>query len=228
MLALLSSCWLGFLIGLRHALDADHLAAVSTLVVEQPRKWRAASLGAFWGVGHSAALLGAGALLLAFRAQLSERSSEWFELGVSLMLVGLGIRSVRRSLQQRGKPAAHRHGERVHVHAGESDHFHIQSWTIARRPFLVGIAHGLAGTGAITALALASMPSAGAAFLYLALFAAGSIAGMALLTGIAGFPIEKLARRPAAHSAVTACVGGASLVVGIVWGVPIAGHLLGS
>src|SRR5205814_7030318 len=103
-----------------------------------------------------------------------------------------------------------------------------QSWTIARRPFLVGIAHGLAGTGAITALALASMPSAGAAFLYLALFAAGSIAGMALLTGIAGFPIEKLARRPAAHSAVTACVGGASLVVGIVWGVPIAGHLLGS
>src|SRR5207245_8203270 len=67
MLALVTSCWLGFLSGLRHALDPDHLAAVSTLVVEQPTRWRAALLGASWCIGHSASLLGAGALLLVWR-----------------------------------------------------------------------------------------------------------------------------------------------------------------
>jgi len=228
MFALITSCWLGFLIGLRHALDPDHLAAISTLVVEQPRRWRAAFLGAWWGIGHSAALLGAGALLLAWRTQLPQRWAQLFELGVSIMLIGLGVRSLRRSLRMRGAPLPHAHGNVVHVHGADADHFHLRSWTIARRPFLIGLAHGLAGTGAITALALASMPDAAAALAYIALFALGSIGGMALLTGVAGVPIERLSRRPAAHAAVMACVGAASLVVGVVWGAPIAGRLLGS
>src|SRR5258707_8559175 len=109
MLALIGSCWLGFLIGLRHALDPDHLAAVSTLVVEQPKRWRAAFLGACWGVGHSVALLAAGALLLAWRTQLSQRWAQMFELGVSVMLIGLGVRSLRRSLCPRGPPPSPAH-----------------------------------------------------------------------------------------------------------------------
>jgi high-affinity nickel permease len=226
MLALLTSCWLGFLIGLRHALDPDHLAAVSTLVADHPKSWRAAFLGTCWGLGHSAALLVAGGVLLAWRAQLPARWSEVFELGVSLMLIALGIRSLRRSLQARGSAAVHEHRGVVHVHQGEEDHFHLFSWTIARRPFLIGVAHGLAGTGGITALALASMPSAAAALLYIALFALGSIGGMALLTGIAGVPMERIARRPASRAALLACVGVASLLVGIGWGAPIAGRLL--
>lgn len=228
MFALIASCWLGFLIGLRHALDPDHLAAVSTLVVEQSRRWRAAFLGACWGVGHSAALLIAGALLLAWRAQLPERWAQVLELGVSLMLIGLGVRSLRRSLRARGAPRLHAHGGVVHVHAVDAGHFHLRSWTIARRPFLVGAVHGLAGTGGITALALASMPSAAAALVYIALFALGSIGGMALLTGLAGIPIERLARRPATHAAMMACVGGVSLLVGLVWGAPIVARLLPS
>jgi len=229
MLALITSCWLGFLIGLRHALDPDHLAAVSTLVVEQPKRWRAAFLGAWWGVGHSVALIAAGALLLAWRAQLSQRWAQMFELGVSVMLIGLGIRSLlRRSLGGGGSPAPHAHGDRVHSHRVDAGHFHLRSWTVARRPFLVGLVHGLAGTGAITALALASMPNAIAALAYIALFALGSIGGMALLTGVAGIPIERLARRPAAHATVIACVGAASLLVGVVWAAPIVGHLFAS
>src|SRR5207248_803260 len=74
MVALATSCWLGFLIGLRHALDPDHLAAMSTLLVDQPRRGRAAVLGAWWGVGHSASLLGAGALLLVCRVRLPVRA----------------------------------------------------------------------------------------------------------------------------------------------------------
>jgi len=228
MFTLLMSCWLGFLIGLRHALDPDHLAAMSALVVEQPRRFRAAVQGAFWGAGHAAALLVTGALLLAWRIQLPERWAELFELAASAMLIGLGVRSVRSSLRARGAAITHRHGPASHAHAGDPGHFHVRSWTVARRPFLVGIAHGLAGTGAITALALASMPSARAAAAYLLVFALGSTGGMALLTGLLGVPIGRIARRPAAHAVLMAGIGAVSLLVGIVWGAPILGRLLSS
>ncbi len=229
MLPLATSCWLGFLIGLRHALDPDHLAAMSTLVVDQPRRQRAAVLGAWWGVGHSAALLGGGAVLLLCRVRLPDRAADLFELGVSVMLIALGTRSLRRALRARGGAAVeHAHGYVVHAHDGDQDHFHVRSLTIARRPLLVGLVHGLAGTGGITALALASMPSVAAALAYVALFALGSIGGMALLTGSLGVPIARLARRPAAQAALMACVGTVSLLVGLVWGAPIVGRLLPS
>ena len=229
MFALLTSCWFGFLIGLRHALDPDHLAAISTVIVERPRRRRAAFLGACWGIGHSASLVGAGALLLLFRVSLPERAAAAFELAVSVMLIALGLRSIRRSLRARqGALVMHAHAGKVHVHASGEEHFHVRSLTIARRPFLVGLVHGLAGTGAITALALASMPSIKTALAYIGLFAIGSIAGMALLTGLAGVPIERLVRRPAAHAVVMASVGVVSLVVGIAWGIPLVGRLLPS
>jgi High-affinity nickel-transport protein len=227
VLALATSCWLGFLIGLRHAVDPDHLAAMSTLAVERPARRAAAALGAWWGIGHSAALLGAGALLLLCRVRLPDRAAELLELAVALMLIALGARSIRRALQSRGGAAVeHAHGAVVHSHDGGGAHFHVRSLTIARRPLLVGLVHGLAGTGAITALALASMPSIAAAFAYLATFALGSIAGMAFLTGAAGVPLARLARHPVAHAAMMGCVGGVSLVVGVVWGAPIVGRLL--
>jgi ABC-type nickel/cobalt efflux system permease component RcnA len=229
VIPLLTSCWFGFLIGLRHALDPDHLAAISTVIVDRPQRRRAAFLGACWGIGHSASLIGAGAVLLLCRVSLPDRAAELFELGVSIMLVALGVRSIRRSLRaRRGLALPHAHDGVVHVHesgAGE-EHFHVRSLTIARRPFLVGMVHGLAGTGAITALALASMPSASAALAYIGLFAIGSVAGMALLTGLAGVPIERLVRRPGAHAFVMAVVGFASLLIGVAWGAPILARLL--
>jgi High-affinity nickel-transport protein len=229
MLALAASCWFGFLIGLRHALDPDHLAAMSTLLADRPRQQRAAVLGAWWGVGHSAALLGAGAILLLCRVRLPDRAAELFELGVSAMLIALGARSIQRALRGRGGAAAlHAHGNVVHVHEDPEGHFHLRSLTIARRPLLVGLLHGLAGTGGITALALASMPSVAAALAYVALFSLGSIGGMALLTGAAGVPLARIARRPAAHAALMAGVGGVSLAVGLLWGAPVVGRFLAS
>ena len=229
VLALATSCWFGFLIGLRHALDPDHLAAMSTLAVERPARRKAAALGAWWGVGHSASLLGAGALLLLCRVRLPEGAAQLLELAVAVMLIALGARSIRRALQARGGAAVeHAHGAVIHAHHGSADHFHVRSLTVARRPLLVGLVHGLAGTGAITALALASMPTVATALAYIAMFALGSIGGMALLTGAAGIPLARLARHPAAHTAMMACVGALSLVVGVVWGAPIVGRLLPS
>jgi len=229
MLELATGWWLGFLVGLRHALDPDHLAAMSTLLAEQPRRRRAAVLGAWWGVGHSAALLAAGAVLLLCRVRLPDRAAELFELAVSAMLIALGARSIRRAFVARvGSSIEHAHGEVVHVHEAAGDHFHLRSFTIARRPLLVGLVHGMAGTGAITALALASMPGVPAALAYVALFALGSIGGMALLTGAAGIPLARIARRPGAHAALLGCVGAVSLGVGLAWGAPIVERLLPS
>jgi ABC-type nickel/cobalt efflux system permease component RcnA len=229
MLELVNGCWLGFLVGLRHALDPDHLAAMSTLLAEQPRRKRAAVLGAWWGVGHSAALLAAGAVLLLCRVRLPDRAAELFELAVSAMLIVLGARSIRRAFgAQVGASVEHAHGNVVHVHEAAEEHFHLRSFTIARRPLVVGLVHGMAGTGAITALALASMPGVPAAIAYVALFALGSIGGMALLTGAAGLPLARIARRPGAHAALLACVGGVSLVVGLAWGAPIVERFLPS
>lgn len=213
MLALLASCGLGFLVGMRHAFEPDHLAAVSTMVADQPRPLRASLLGAAWGIGHSLSLIGAGAILLAMRVSMPERWGDAFELLVAVVLIALGVRSLRT---MRG---------RVHVHDGERPHVHIGPLTLAR-PLAVGIAHGLAGTGAITALAIATMPGAGAALIWISAFAFGSVLGMALISGVAGVPLERLARRPKAQSALLGAVGALSLVVGVCWGAMAIGRLL--
>ena len=134
MIATLTSCWLGFLIGLRHALEPDHLAAVSTLIVEQPRIRRAAFLGTCWGLGHSLSLLAVGGGLLAWRLRLPEVWVDRFELAVAVLLIGLGVRSILWSLHagRDGGSAPHSHGGLLHAHAGVSDHFHISSLTVAR------------------------------------------------------------------------------------------------
>jgi hypothetical protein len=198
---------------MRHALEPDHLAAVSALVADEPRPHRASVLGACWGVGHSISLIGAGALLLVLRAQMPPRWANGFELLVAVVLIALGIRSLR---------AVRTH---VHAHDGHPPHVPFGPLTLAR-PLAVGIAHGLAGTGAITALALATMPGATAALIWIAAFAIGSIAGMALISGVAGFPLERLSRQPKAQAVLLRAVGGFSLAVGVFWGALAIGRLL--
>jgi len=226
MMALVASCGLGFLVGLRHAMEPDHLAAVSTLVADRPRPRTAALLGAFWGMGHLLSLVIVGVLLLAFRVQLSARWADGFELLVAAVLIGLGLRSFRGAFVTRAGAAPHHHGAVVHAHGARGEHVHVGPLTLAARPLLVGLAHGLAGSGAITALALSTMPGPGAAAAFVAVFALGSIGGMTLLSGIAGVPLERLARRPAAHAALLGAVGALSLVVGVCWGALALGRLL--
>ena len=225
-MALVASCGLGFLVGLRHAMEPDHLAAVSTLVADQPRPRRAALLGAFWGMGHLLSLVVVGVLLLAFRVQLPARWADGFELLVAAVLVGVGLRSFRGAFTARTAAPSHKHGAVVHAHGAHGEHVHVGPLTLAARPLLVGIAHGLAGSGAVTALALATMPGPGAAAAFVGVFALGSIGGMTLLSGMAGVPLERLARRPAAHAALLGAVGALSLVVGVCWGALALGRLL--
>lgn len=227
LLELVMSSGLGSLLGMRHALEPDHLAAVSTLVTGERSGVKAAWLGACWGVGHTLTLVAAGAMLVALRAQMPAAVSDAFEMGVALMLVGLGLRAIYNAARQGpdGPTHLHYHGRLVHLHPGAPAHVHIGRWTLARRPLLVGAVHGLAGSGALTALVLATLPSATAQVTYIVVFGLGSTAGMAALSGIIGWPIGRIARYPSLARGMSLTVGCVSTMLGLWWGYPLIGRL---
>ncbi|HKE20669.1 MAG TPA: hypothetical protein VKB80_37600, partial [Kofleriaceae bacterium] len=181
--------WLvGLLLGMRHALEPDHLAAISTLVADRPSRFRGVFLGAFWGVGHTTSLFAVGMLLALFDARMPDRLATIFELGVAVMLIGLGLRAIRRALVEgrNGVPTEHEHGAHRHSHEGPAGHVHVGGWTLATRPLLIGLVHGLAGSGALTALVVADLPDVPSRLIYIVLFGFGSVVGMASLSGLAG------------------------------------------
>jgi len=228
---LLAGSALGSLLGMRHALEPDHLAAVSTLITAERdgRARRAAWLGACWGVGHSLTLVAAGAVLIGLRRAMPPSVADAFEGCVAVMLIGLGLRAIYQAVVQGpvGPPHVHRHGRLAHIHAGAAPHVHVGRWTLARRPLLVGAVHGLAGSGALTAAVLAELPSNTARLAYMALFGLGSTVGMAALSGLLGWPVGRLARRRGVARATALAVGCLSLLLGVWWGYPLVGRLLG-
>lgn len=210
----------GLALGMRHALEPDHLAAVSTLATEERGARAGFRLGAFWGLGHTVALLAVGGSLALLGAQMPAHVAAAFELAVAVMVMTLGVRAVLRAVREgrRGAAHAHAHGALVHVHPAPAAHVHVRRWTLATRPLLIGLMHGLAGSGALTALVLAELPTASARITYIVLFGAGSVVGMAMLTGLAGVPLMKLARSQKATAALLLVTGGVSVVIGAWWG----------
>ena len=225
IIELMASSGLGSLLGMRHALEPDHLAAVSTLVTGERNSYKAAFLGACWGVGHTAALIAVGAVLVILRAQLPARVTDAFEFSVALMLVGLGVRAIYLASRQgpAGPVHVHHHGSRVHVHRGTPAHIHIGTWTLARRPLVVGAIHGLAGSGALTALVLATLPSTAARLTYMVVFGLGSTLGMAALSGLLGWPLARVGNHRALARAVSLAVGCTSTALGLYYGSRVLG-----
>jgi ABC-type nickel/cobalt efflux system permease component RcnA len=219
--SLIAGLGLGFLLGLRHALDADHLVAVSTFVSQDRSLLRACLRGTFWGVGHTAALLVAGVAVVAFKLQISPELEAGLERTVGVVLVLLGAHVLFRALaavrlhrhQHSHGGAAHSH---LHVHVGDAvEHRHVHLWRGAPQPFALGLLHGLAGSGALVVLVLASMPSPEAALAYIAVFGVGSTAGMLALSGLIGLPFALTAGGSRATLTVLRLgVGVASILVG--------------
>src|SRR5262245_24619410 len=227
VLELVTSTGLGSLLGMRHALEPDHLAAVSTLVAEERDGYKAAWLGACWGAGHTLTLLVVGAALVVLRTEMPPPAAVVFELFVALMLIGLGLRALAVAARQgpAGPIHEHHHGQMVHVHRGTAAHIHVGAWTLARRPLLVGAVHGLAGSGALTALVLTTLPTPAAQLTYMLVFGLGSTLGMAALSGLLGWPLARAGRHRGLARALSLAVGGVSTVLGFAWGLPILGKL---
>jgi len=228
ILEFVTSSGLGSLLGMRHALEPDHLAAVSTMVTRERGGCKAALIGACWGLGHTLSLLVVGAVLLVLRAEMTTRVSDAFEFCVALMLIGLGWRAVCQAARQgtAGPAHIHQHGHVVHQHPGVLAHVHVGRWTLARRPLLVGAVHGLAGSGALTALVLATLPTMAARITYISLFGLGSTLGMAALSGVLGWPMARLGSHHVVGRGISFAVGCGSIGLGLVWGYPFVIRLL--
>jgi high-affinity nickel-transport protein len=200
----LSAILLGLALGVRHATDPDHVAAIAALVARHGRAGVAARIGAAWGVGHSAAILAIGGTFVALRIAVAPRIVVVAELLVAGILIALGVANLRAL----GRPReAHPHPARVHA-----DGATLRS---SRRAFTVGVAHGLGGSAAVALLALAAMPSTAAALAYLAVFGAGTIGGMVALSLALGLPLQAASRRPAVSRLVLAGSGALSIAVGL-------------
>ena len=219
---------LGSLLGMRHALEPDHLTAVSTLVSGERSSVRAAMLGASWGIGHTLSLVVVGAVLVVLRAEMPARVGDLFELLVAIMLVTLGVRAILIAVRQGpvGPTHTHHHGHVVHRHAGARPHVHVGTWTLARRPLIVGAVHGLAGSGALTALVLATLTSTVARITYMTLFGFGSTLGMAILSGLLGWPLARIGANHSITRGLSIIVGCLSIGLGLFWGYPLSARLL--
>jgi len=183
---------LGFVLGLRHALDADHLVAVSTIVGREKSVWKSSLVGAVWGVGHTASLFVAAVAVILLRLTISARTAATLELAVGLMLIGLGVDLVRRVV--RGEIAIHSHGHgggghsHVHVHGFGEARNEPAHHGVGKRPFFIGLVHGLAGSAALMLFVLTTITRPWLGVLYVLVFGAGTIGGMLVMSTILGLP----------------------------------------
>jgi nitrile hydratase accessory protein len=214
------SAGLGALLGMRHALEPDHLAAVSTLMTGERSSAKAAWLGAFWGLGHTLTLFIAGALLVVLQTEMPPIATQVLQACVVVLLIGFGVRAIYHGARR--VPAGPTHTHRI---PGAWSSLRVDRWTLAR-PFLVGAVHGLAGSGALIAIVVTTLPSTMTRLGYLLLFGVGSTVGMAALSGLMGWPMARLGAHPVFARAVSLFVGGLSIALGLVWGYPLLEDLL--
>lgn len=193
---------LGFLIGMQHALEVDHLAAVGAMVTKQPGSHRRMALqGAAWGIGHTLTLFAMSAAVILLGFTLSERLSSTLEFAVGIMLIFLGLDVLRRLRQKRVHIHIHDHadtGRHIHAHSHQAattphrsdTHQHPHTQGLPKRAILVGLMHGAAGSAGLLVLAVSATRDPVEAMTYVLVFGIGSILGMAALTFAMSFPLR--------------------------------------
>jgi nitrile hydratase accessory protein len=210
-----ASAGLGTVLGMRHALEPDHLAAVSTLMTGERSSAKAAWLGAWWGLGHTLTLFTAGALLVVLQAEMPAIVAQVLEVCVILLLVGFGVRAIRQGARRVPKGPTHSHKKpKAWSPLG------VDRWTLAR-PLLVGAVHGLAGSGALTALVVTTLPSTVTRLAYLMLFGVGSTMGMVVLSGLLGWPLARMGAHHLCARIFSLAAGSVSTALGLFWGYPL-------
>jgi cytochrome c biogenesis protein CcdA len=214
----------GCLVGMQHALEADHLAAVAAMSTGRASRRALVLRGGFWGLGHTATLLTICGILLIFGETVSPRTEAMLELVVGGMLVLLGARVLRSLWLKRPHFHVHEHDSGVrHLHAhthlddgahSQNAHHHEHSELGLMRALAVGMVHGAAGSAGLLVLAAAADSMLNAVGYVLA-FGLGSILGMAALSFVASFPLQRLQRSAVwFNTAAIAGIGGAAVLIG--------------
>lgn len=230
--SLFAAFGLGLILGVKHALDADHLIAVSTIVSEHKSlKW-ASLIGAFWGLGHTTTLFAVGLLVIGLRLTIPPRVALSLEFLVAAMLVILGATILWRSFgveklhlhDHAHNPNTHAH---FHLHDNTAeDHSHRHPFNSMRKPFLVGMVHGLAGSAALMLLVLTTIPAPLSGLAYILIFGFGSVGGMLVLSSLIGIPFILTARRfTMLNRWIRITAGTASVIFGIWLGWEIGSEI---
>jgi len=239
-LGIMAILGLGLVFGLKHATEVDHVVAISTIVSRHKNVFRSAFVGALWGAGHTLSLMAIAIVVLWFRIAIPERVSGWLEFGVALMIIGLGVSALWRALRKNGQVHLHQHTHdglsHTHVHFHEQETKHERSARsrhshrvsrVGWKPVMVGMMHGLAGSGALTLLVLTQISSAWVGLLYVLTFGFGSIAGMLLMSGLIGLPFALTSRKlTSAHNGLQTVAAILSICFGIWYAYKVGAAVL--
>ena len=189
---------IGFVLGLQHATEADHLAAVSTIVSEKKNLFTASLVGGLWGIGHTISLFVVGLFVILLKFQISESLEAKLEACVGAMLVLLGLNALRK-LFQASKVHVHSHEhdghKHVHIHTHNKEGAEPSHHRLSPRSVVIGMVHGLAGSAALMLLVVPTISSQGLAILYILIFGIGSIGGMMAMSFLIGLPFHFTAGR---------------------------------
>ena len=204
---------LGFFLGIKHAFDADHIIAVSTMVTEHKNPFKASLVGTFWGIGHTTTLFIVGIIVLLLKITIPENVSLSLEMIVGFVLVLLGIKAIREK-QESLHMHVHTHDQESHVHPHlHSNHNH---WHKHYYSFAIGLIHGLAGSGVLMILVLSTINEIFQGVYYILLFGIGSIIGMTVISFFVGIPFIYSAKKfPYIEKYLRVVAGILSIVFGL-------------
>ncbi|CAH0346518.1 urease accessory protein UreH [Bacillus sp. CECT 9360] len=194
-LSLLSVLLFGLLLGVTHALEPDHVAAVSTMAGENKKLFRSSLTGVFWGIGHTLTLFVIGIVVILLKTNIPGILQSSFEFFVGIMLVLLGAMS-------------------IFTYNKDHNHSHVHKNRIYHKATIIGIIHGLAGSGAMVVTTMASVDTAAQASLYILLFGAGTVIGMQLFSTIIALPFILGRKNLTLHSSLTKMVSAFSILYG--------------
>lgn len=195
-ISLLSILGVAFLLGIKHAMEPDHVIAVSTVASHTKRLWTASLAGVFWGIGHTATLFIVGISVILMKNQIPEKWANSLEFLVGIMLVYLGITNLLHK-----KEKAH-----THTDAGSADR-HVETNVSYFKSMFIGLVHGLAGSAAMVLLTMPTVSSVWQGAAYILLFGAGTALGMFLISTIIGIPFALSEKNVVLHRGLAKITG---------------------
>jgi len=224
---MISILLLGFLLGMRHAVEADHIAAVASLSSRTSSIWEGVRQGAAWGLGHTLTLFLFGSIVLFVANIVPEQIVRGIEVAVGIMLIFLGADVLRHVIRDRVHFHTHTHsqsgrsdtrhldkGEKKHEHnAASHSHSHTKGFPV--RALLVGLMHGMAGSAALILLTLQTLSSPWLGLVYIAVFGIGSIVGMGLFSLVIAIPLRAARNMTWIYNGLQATIGLATIALGI-------------
>ncbi|MDP4552118.1 HupE/UreJ family protein [Alkalihalobacillus macyae] len=183
--SLLSLLVIGFLLGIKHAIEPDHVIAVSTIASRTRSLWKSSLAGVYWGIGHTATLVLGGTLLLLFNTTITNQWAMSLELIVGCMLIFLGIKTLVMK-----KKKTEMKGDRTYIQSG-----------------FIGFVHGLAGSAAMILLTMSTVETLWQGVVYILIFGLGTCAGMLCFTTVLGIPFVATKRQLSLNKRLTQLTG---------------------